>query len=380
MKIDYSLPESSKNFIYADIGVRHGYRHICLSLSGDRLGISTIEKIAHFVLGILKMIPIFGYLLTAFDKLIQPSHIRTLKIESKDPFTQGLEHGRTFKRQIQNLYQIILASKGGDSYLRNKATEFERNIPKTLIHEMKGLSQGAQVPYDDVLLIHTFLDAQPGSYGCSAVAKTEDERIAAANHAIRNERFGGESIERRQKLLQTTLKESEPVHTLLKASNVTDTIQSIFFNTNQKSIHLSATEKNAAEGRIRTFRSSELFGKPLQKGAGRSMQLLRNLDWPWYFLGQNTLLLTKEIHGKKVVNVTFPGYLGSLSGMNEDGLCLAACTRSGWVHTNGMPKTLLFSELLGKCSSVDEAEEYLQRQPHGSSMNLVIADEQEALN
>jgi hypothetical protein len=372
MKIDYSIPLNSKKLLYADFGIRHGIRHLKLA-TNSKIELPLCERISHLSLGVFKMIPVLGHLAAWVDKKRQVSYIQKLTIRTEDSYSRGEELGITFKKTIQEIYRLIISTESSEKS-REEAKLFEKQIPDDLRKEMQGLAKGAEVPYDDVLLIHTFLDSKPGTFFCSAMAKNgKEQRIAAANHRLERDHL--HQPNRRKLLLQSSGKTSQE---MLQSSNVEQTVQSIIFNPASKSIQLSSAESNAAFANMKTFTAQQLFRDSVPTEPSSKMELLRNLDWPWYFLGQNTLLYTRPIDGKLVTSVTFPGYLGSLSGMNEKGLCLAACSRDSETNLNGMPNPLFFTKLLAKCSSAAEAIDYLNKTPHGSSMNLMVADQEEA--
>jgi predicted choloylglycine hydrolase len=99
-----------------------------------------------------------------------------------------------------------------------------------------------------------------------------------------------------------------------------------------------------------------------------------NLDWPWPVLSPYFVPVSFKSHdGKKeFVNLTVPGYLGVLRGMNEDGVVVGCC-QAGHSRQNGLPVTLLFRDLLENSATAAEAERRLQELRPASSMNLIIA-------
>lgn len=372
MEINYSIANYSKYLLHFDIGVQQGIRHIGLFAFGENLGLSVKERVCHLALGILKMLPVLGHLAAAIDWFLHANHITQLKIDEVDPYQRGRIFGTAYREKTQVLYRTILKSLGG---LKEGIRAYEQTIPEHLKQEMRGLAEGADVPYEDVLSIHIFLDEQPGRFGCSALAQKDGRRVALANHRVADEACAGESRQRRQSLLNSL--EQSP-QKILQSSGVDSTIQSIVFNPSARSIQLSSMEQNASFGSMQTASQQQLFGENKTAQEATSMLLMRNLDWPWYFLGQNTVLLTRIIGEKKVCTVTFPGYLGALSGMNEDGFCLAVCVQGRERNRNGIPNPLLFADLLGKCSTVKEAALSLNATQHGSSINLILADPREA--
>jgi isopenicillin-N N-acyltransferase like protein len=73
--------------------------------------------------------------------------------------------------------------------------------------------------------------------------------------------------------------------------------------------------------------------------------------------------------------VGWPGMIGVLSGMNEDGLCLAnmEVPRTPRFPV-AMPYTLLYRTVLERCATVQQAVDLLQKTPRQSANNLMLMD------
>lgn len=108
----------------------------------------------------------------------------------------------------------------------------------------------------------------------------------------------------------------------------------------------------------------------------------RNLDYPSLgYMNLYTLVSVYRPKDKKAfVSVGFPGLVGTLSGMNEDGLCLAIHEvidiKPGKKKFNydGVPYAMCYRRILEECSTVDEAYQLLNKLPRTSTTNLLIAD------
>ena len=386
MKIDYTVPENSKYFLFLDLPYRQVANHSILAFSGDRCGLSLAERVTHFVMALLKSIPLFGHLITLVDTFYQSRFsVVCIKLHEIDPFRRGKEHGEKLKKRIKEVYEPVLAMKSGIKNIRENCREFEAQIPGELREEMRGLAEGAGYSYDDVLFIHSFLDADPGHYGCtSMVAKGSGEqwnRLVASNHSINDEEEAffpsGDSQIRRDAFLQFPIGSSDAPNKILEVTGKNETIQSMVFDTNNLKISLSAQGSSAANGRYSTFTPELLFESQEEKSTDSEHQvkLFRNLDWPWYFLGQETILLSrKHSNGKKTVLVTWPGYIGTLSGMNNSGLAITQNQHGSSKNLQGIPNPLLFTHILDKCHNIYEADRKIRRGEHGSSMNVVVAD------
>jgi len=75
--------------------------------------------------------------------------------------------------------------------------------------------------------------------------------------------------------------------------------------------------------------------------------------------------------------VTWPGFLGILTGLNTRGLALSMMLVYGHQrreHLDGLPFPILFRRLLMECASVRQADSLLQTRPHCTATNLILAD------
>lgn len=382
MKINHTKPSALG---YLVLPFRDVYYHIALAAGMNTYAEST-ERIKHVALAILKLIPVIGHVASIVHLSVYQNEVKSYTIDETDPFKKGEQHGTRFQTEIRELYSLIL-SKHDSLEMRDKVREFEKNIPDDLKREMQGLAKGAGVSYDDVLFVHCFLDAEPNpsNYGCTAMAHmtlegdAKEQRIVAANHAVPplGPAADAESAGRAMRLQKAVVDPASP-EKALKAVNVENTIHSIVFDCTSKQIRVAASGNKAADAPFSTFSLAPASAVAIGPRPS-AMKILRNLDWPWYFLGQNTVVLTRKTSSEKTYSsVTFPGYLGTLSGMNESGLALAVCSRDSVSNPKGVPNPLLFTHLLMTCDSVKEAVDILKKTDHGSSMNVILADSQEA--
>lgn len=366
-----------------DVSFRQGANHIGLAVTGKKYGLSANERIKHLALGILKLIPLIGHIATLFDTLLQKKTITLLKLTSTDPFERGEEHGRLLKKRIKEMYDPVLGMKRNEPYLKTKMIQFEKQIPENIKEEMKGLAKGSGYSYEDVLLIHTFLDAHPGEFGCtSMVVKESNEicrRIAAANHPLELSAYDIESQSRRQAFLDQKIS-NNGTH-VLKSAGVDSTIQAMVLDTTKGEVYLSSKATHAARGKFKKFEPSMLFHSHEFENtkSNHQIRLFRNLDWPWYFLGQDTVILTRpQSDGNSTVSISWPGYIGTLSGINNRGVALTANLCGEGINLSGIPNPLLFTHILDTCQNVDKASQEIYKSMHGSSMNIVIADKTSA--
>jgi hypothetical protein len=249
MRINYSTNTISKYILFSDVSFRQGANHIGLAIGGDMCGLSLTERITHLAVGILKLIPVIGHVVALVDTLLQRKSITVLKLTSKNPFERGKEHGRILKNRIKEVYAPILSMMRKNADLKKRITQFEKQIPDNLKEEMKGLAKGSGYAYEDVLLIHTFLDAKPGQFGCTSMAVKESnekcQRIAAANHSLKSS-IDGESQSRRQAFLDQPISKNMPTQ-VLKSTGQDVTIQAMVFDTSKGEVYLSSKATHAAD-------------------------------------------------------------------------------------------------------------------------------------
>lgn len=315
------------------------------------------------------------------------------KLLSTDPFERGKEHGLLLKTQIKTVYDGIFSILGGAlPGIQAAADQFEQQIPDALRKELQGLAEGMDRSYKDVALIHTFLDILPGRFACTSMATKKVTkqmncthlRIAAANHSLSAEPSSlgyAESCRRRNALLDTPIPEDSAMEKTLQAAEVYKTIQSMVFDTSNGTLALSSGKSYAASGSFRKFGPNELFGSHQfdESGATGTVHLVRNLDWPWNFLGEETIVLTRShSNGSSTASISWPGYIGTLSGINSSGLALAANACNAASNCGGIPNPLLFTHILDTCKNLNDTSAVLAKKQHGSSMNLMIADKTSA--
>ncbi len=384
MIIDYSISS------YSLAPFEYGYRHIGLAITNqlpfEILGL--LERVGHFVLGLLLCIPVLGHLVALADYYLN-DRVRILYLHDELPYHRGMAHGQFFKKEIQLIYALVrlmaetqIARRGRDFFER-AVEEFQQSLDHDILTEMQGLSEGSEVPLDQIFQAHAYVDIFAGTYGCSAVASTFAEngaplgRVACTNHF-----FGGEpnadSAQRYATLTTGRLAPTVESHMGLLSQTVrNDTIQSIVFDLQTDELVYSAAWSQAAcktYTRMRPFEGERPPPLP-SSGGSRHTFIARNLDWPWQVLAPYTTVLVNGSTRNKneFINISFPGFIGVLTGVNRSGVALACCQAGSERSGAGLPNTLLFRQLLERASSTDEAIEELTKTRAGSSMNLLIA-------
>jgi hypothetical protein len=137
---------------------------------------------------------------------------------------------------------------------------------------------------------------------------------------------------------------------------------------------------------LRRFRRCSAFVAEPPRSAVGEVLFGRNFDVPTFGSLDRLLLVAiyrpAKLHG--FASVTWPGFIGVLSGMNDAGLALA-CLDSGPAKDGspslapGGPLALAFRSILEECASVDEAEKLLRRTKATTWMNLTVCDRQRAV-
>lgn len=76
-------------------------------------------------------------------------------------------------------------------------------------------------------------------------------------------------------------------------------------------------------------------------------------------------------------SVTWPGFLGCITGINEHGLSLSMMLVYGHSrkeHLDGQPFPLVYRRVMQECATLAEAEALLAAKPHCTATNVIIAD------
>jgi|GEM_PF-3214205 len=389
MKIDYSIPESSKYYLCLDAQFRWGVRNIFISLS-NQLALSLPERVFHMVIGLVELIPGLGLGVGLIDRVLQ-GRVQVLELDQNDPYARGMAHGVALKNEIHFIYncvnRIIDAKMRSDEDKRNFQSAIDRiqqGMPLHLITEMQGIAQGAEVGMDEVFRMHAFLDIYAGQFGCSTLATVQKEneeikKVISTNHF--QSEAGAGTCERFKKLQNTDYESTIDSHkNAMKDVSIDETILSVVFNCNQNEIEVA----NSWQQTAKTFYSYfSFFDMPQKQNNEPEVLLSANLDWPWPVLAPYIVLIKynpidvdvdgNSVHKEGFVNITFPGYIGVLRGMNEHGVALANCQSGSSKKTNGLPITFVFRTMIETAKSVESAKKVLKTLTPASSMNLTIA-------
>ena len=95
-------------------------------------------------------------------------------------------------------------------------------------------------------------------------------------------------------------------------------------------------------------------------------------DWR---LQEHAVLTVAEPEGKiPFVNVTYAGFVGSVTGMNAERVSIGEMGGRGLAHWNGVPMAFLFRMALEEAKSLDEAITIFRDHPRTCEYYYVIAD------
>lgn len=116
---------------------------------------------------------------------------------SGSPRDMGFQHGTALKPQIRFLYheyyEALVKRVVGEEDLRAWAKETEPFIPERYREEMKGLAEGADLPYEEVLVVNTMVDRFQ-TIACSTVVASGDATKGGEVYFGRNLDFPGRNV------------------------------------------------------------------------------------------------------------------------------------------------------------------------------------------
>lgn len=102
----------------------------------------------------------------------------------------------------------------------------------------------------------------------------------------------------------------------------------------------------------------------------------RVLDYAvdWQLQDHAVLIVAEPAGGVPYVNVSYAGFIGSVSGMNAQGVSIGEMGGGGFGHWNGVPMAVLVREVLERAHNLDEALAVFRDQPRTCEYYYVIAD------
>ncbi len=126
---------------------------------------------------------------------------------------------------------------------------------------------------------------------------------------------------------------------------------------------------------------SAAFGPASKDG---QLYQTRSLDFPIGFIDPETktpmhdqaiIAVYKPRDGIPYVSFTWPGFLGSVGGMNTEGISISEMTDSSeYEYPAGLPMIWRIKQTLAKSSSLDEAIGWMTREPLEGGYNFLVGD------
>ncbi|MCB9933253.1 MAG: hypothetical protein H6841_07525 [Planctomycetes bacterium] len=204
------------------------------------------------------------------------------------------------------------------------AREMEPQLPDWFTEEMRGFSETSELSYDEILVGQCFLDIHKVA-ACSTIA-VHDKLSRDGEMLIgRNLDFPSLSIAHEANIV-------------------------VVYEPQGSGSFSSGTGENVPD--------------PLT-GSGSSE------------MGSGTSASLRSLTPFRYAGVTWPGFLGVLTGLNTHGLALSMMLVYGQQrheHLRGQPFPLVFRRLLHECASVRQADSLLQTRPFCTATNLILAD------
>jgi hypothetical protein len=120
----------------------------------------------------------------------------------------------------------------------------------------------------------------------------------------------------------------------------------------------------------------------IERDPQKGFVFARNMDWPSFGLsGAYSLVIhRKHTHGQHdTVEVGVPGFVGTLTGMNNQGLSVAMNVCSGTTREiRGMPASFYNRACLEQCRTVDEVKAFARYSSPLGAYHLTVADQEKA--
>jgi predicted choloylglycine hydrolase len=125
----------------------------------------------------------------------------------------GFQHGAALKAQIHFLYreyyEAMVKRIVGEAELREWAKATEPFVPEPYLEEMRGLAEGAGLPYEEILLVNTMVDRFQ-TVMCSTVVAAGDATRDGTVYFGRNLDFPGRNILQRMTVVIVWSPEAGP--------------------------------------------------------------------------------------------------------------------------------------------------------------------------
>lgn len=203
------------------------------------------------------------------------------------PYEMGFQHGKLLKNDIHNVVKEYILTPRPEN--EKRLSNFNSILPALLSHtpehfkqEMQGLSEGAEIPLQQIIALNLF----PEMVHCSGLT-------------VNNE-----------------------------------------LTVNHKLYHVRVLDYN--------------IGRGLEK--------------------YSTLIIAQPEGKIPFMNVSYAGFIGSITGINYEKISFGEIGGAGYGHWNGMPMPFLIRTILENAHNLDEVEWILREAPRTCEYYYVIAD------
>ncbi len=352
-----------------------GASHIALGLT-SRLDLDVVQRVGHLALGILELIPLMNILIWAIDrKLSGISQMKPLEVfeaEGDTPHEIGRSHGKKYRREIKRLYTeyaLPMVRRFEKKHKRDCAEIGMRIVDRmdpSIKAELQGLAEGAKVPYEDVVMVNTFLSVFPEETACSAVALKRGGGLATEAVAIDNNgTTTGDA-----KSMSAYGKRTNNIVGSLQQSNYRATMQSVIFDPHQGTFSVSRSGDGAATGE---FHSVDIPGLGPANPEERDIIVGRNLDWGGGAIAHDAIVLVRN----NVFSVTFPGLITGMTAINTHGVHASYLTNNrakAPIENGGVDAPLQMYQMLKQVRSADEMRSVVEASRFHGAFHMMIGD------
>ena len=132
---------------------------------------------------------------------------------------------------------------------------------------------------------------------------------------------------------------------------------------------------------IASCSGASAFGSATKDG---ELYQTRSLDYPLTFIDRETktplqnqslIVVYKPKDGIAFVSFSWPGFIGSVGGMNARGICVSEMTDASWYEKPaGLPMIFRIKQTLAKAESLDQAIKLMTKEPLEGGYNFLVGD------
>ena len=307
--------------------------------------------------------------------------IEVFKIKEPTPYDIGFTHGVKLKKSINAIYKIILPylktlekQEARDFYEEGLA--MLRRMDPCIMDELNGLVKGSGRSLQDVVLINTFLTLYPAAGACNVTCY--DARYDPSCLTVEN----STECTARSMTMFETLDKTHNIMQTMESVKQPDSIQIMAYDHLLKILYLNLKGSPC----IYKYTQAQIFGADTSPPTQVSIDTLhlsqgsvwtgRTLDWRMspQLLATHTILLVRG----EVATVTFPGYIGAITGFNSKGSFLSLLQQGSTHFPTGEENTLTFYKFLSLASKT-EILDALQTMRWGGTCNVALSSQEGAI-